>query len=553
MTDDLPRLRIAALGGLGEFGLNTLSFDCEGELLLVDCGLMFPGPELPGVGLVLPDFTFLRENRDRLRGVVLTHGHEDHLGGLPYLLREVKVPVFGTRLSLALARHRLDECGVSADLREISPGTAFTVGSAFTLEAVAMGHSIPDGVGLAIRTAAGLVVHSGDFKLDEAPPDSHPTDLPRLRALGDEGVLCLFSDSTNAELAGSTGSERSVALALARLATPWQGRVVFSMFASNLARVQQVLELAARLERKVALIGRSMLRNVELATAQGLIAPPKGVLIGAGEAAGLPPSKVALLATGSQAEPRSGLFQLSGDDAGELRLRRGDLVILSARTIPGNERAVGGLIDRLLGLGAKVAYSANEPGIHVSGHAARDEQRRLIEALRPRHFVPLHGERRQLQAHLELAAACGVPTEGLLLARDGDLLEFKEGRGSISGRVPAGRVFLDKWSGSPLRPEALEERRVLAETGVVVAVVVLDRASGRLLHGPGLQGRGLSADELAALPRAAEDARSFFLEVSPEMLADDARVREELTRAVRRAFRPHTSKRPTVLPVVVKL
>jgi ribonuclease J len=540
-------LRLVALGGLGEFGLNAMVVECSGELLLVDCGLMFAHAGMPGVGLVLPDFTYLRENRQRLKGVVLTHGHEDHLGALPHLLREVPVPVYGTRLTLGLARARLDEANVTADLRAVAPGASFGVGNAFSVEAVAQNHSIPDAVALAIHTAAGLVVHSGDFKIDPS------ATLDRLRALGDQGVLCLLSDSTNSEVRGTSGAEADVAATLERLASPWKGRLVFSMFASNLGRVQTVLELAGKLGRKAALVGRSMQRNVELAVSQGLIKVPRNVLVSATEAAGLPRGQVAIVATGSQAEPRSGLFQLTSEEAGDARLGKGDLVLLSARTIPGNERAVGGLVDRLLRSGAKVLYVGREPGIHVSGHASQDEQRRLIEAVRPRYFLPVHGERRHLQAHLDLAATCGVSPEGLLLAGNGDVVTFSQGRGAVSGRVSTGRVLLDKFSGSPLLPEALDERTLLAETGVVVAVVVLDRASGRLVQGPELHGRGLSQAEVAALPRAALDAKDFFLELSPELRADDARAREELVKAVRRAFRQHTEKRPTVLPVVVKL
>ncbi len=544
-------LRVIPLGGLGEIGLNAMVFESRGEQLLIDCGLMFPTAEMPGVEIVIPDLSYVLANRSLLKGVVLTHAHEDHLGALPYLLAKLPVPVYGTRLTLAMLSHRLGELGIEADLREIEPRAPFSVGNAFTVEAIRVCHSVPDGVGLAIRTDEGTVVHTGDFKLDGAPIDGRPTDLERFGELGDEGVLCLLSDSTNAELEGQTGGERLVADTFARLFEKARRRVVVSMFASNLLRVQHTLELAERVGRFVALLGRSMIRNVEIASGLGYLRLPPGLLIPADDAPQVPPRKLVVLTTGAQAEPRSGLVGLVADPNREPHLERGDLVILSSRPIPGNERAVSDLIDQLFARGVEVAYFRNEPFVHVSGHASRDEQRRVLEAVRPKCFIPVHGELRMLHRHLELARECGVPDGGLLLARDGDVVGFEEGHPSTLGQVAHGRIFRDRFGGGGVVAETLKERAQLAETGIVVAVVAL--SNGRVVRGPELYGRALSEDEAAVLPEAAELTNAQLAELSPAVLGDNSLLEEELTRAVRRAFKTYGTRRPAVLPVILRL
>ncbi|MBI3181826.1 MAG: ribonuclease J [Myxococcales bacterium] len=546
-------LKLVPLGGLGEVGLNALLLESNSEALLVDCGVMFAGEDMPGVELVLPDLGHLVARSELLRGVVLTHGHEDHLGAVPHLLGRIRVPVYGTRLTLAFLRHRLEEESLDAELREISPGRTFQVGSAFTVEPIRVCHSIPDSIGLAIRTEEGLLVHSGDFKLDPAPIHAEATDLPRFAQLGEEGVLCLMSDSTNAELEEESGSERAVAEELARLLSGAEGRVVVAVFASNLSRVQHLLDLAARVGRRVVLAGRSMIRNVELASSLGYLRVPPGVLASAEEASSIPPRRLALLTTGSQAEPRSGLWQMAFEAGRQGGIQSGDLVVISSRPIPGNERAVAELCDRLYELGARVAYGRADPRVHVSGHAGRSELRRLIEAVRPRCFLPVHGELRQLRRHLELARSCGVPEGGLLLARDGEVVELSGGRPRLSGRVPTGRVLLDRFGGGELSEAALKERRALGDAGVVVAVAVVDRDSGKLLVGPELCGRGLTREEAASLAEVAERARALLREAVPAALTEEAVLKDELVRAVRRAFKPHSGKRPNVFPVVVRL
>ncbi|WNG24533.1 ribonuclease J [Cystobacter fuscus] len=546
-------LHVIPLGGLGEIGLNAMVIACRGEMLLIDCGLMFPPVSNQGVDVIVPDFTHLRKNASLLKGIVLTHGHEDHIGALPFLLNELKVPVYATRFTLGMLRHRLHELGVEADLREIEPRHPFPVGNHFTVEACRVTHTVPDAVGYIVRTPEGPVIHTGDFKLDPDPIDGLRTDLERWGELGDEGVLCLLSDSTNSERTHETGSERDVERTFERLFRDVKGRIVVGMFASNLHRVRHVLELAQKLERSVVPLGRSMMRNIDMARELGYLpGVTDSLFVPLEHAAVLPPERTLVLATGSQAEPRAGLSQLATGD-GPLRLGPEDLVVLSARAIPGNERAVSGLIDQLLWRGARVVYPELEPGVHVSGHASQPQQRRVLELVRPKNFVPIHGEYHHLHRHLTTARECGLAPEQLLLAQDGDLLAFEEGRGHFAGSVPTGRIYRDRFGQGQVTPEVLQERTRLAETGIIVAALVIERASLNVLTGPQLTSQGLNLDEQVLLARVAEDARGFFLEMSRELRGDDARVREELVKAVRRAFRLHSTKRPVVVPMVLKV
>ncbi|NMO15826.1 ribonuclease J [Pyxidicoccus fallax] len=545
-------LHIIPLGGLGEIGLNSLVVACRGEMLLIDAGLMFPSEGMPGVDIIIPDFTHLKQNAAQLKGVVLTHGHEDHLGALPYLLNEVPVPVYGTRFTLAMARHRLNELGLEADLREIEPREPFSVGSHFKVEASRVTHTVPDAVGYIVRTPEGTVIHTGDFKLDPDPIDGLRTDLERWGEAGEQGVLCLLSDSTNSELTEETGSERVVEETFERLFRGATGRIVVALFSSNLHRVRHLLSLCERLGRKVALQGRSMIRNVEMARELGYLDVPDSLFIHLDTVSQLAPHRVLVLTTGAQGEPRAGLSQLASGD-GPVRLDPGDLVVLSSRPIPGNERSVGALIDQLQWRGAKVAYAQLEPGVHVSGHASRPQQRRVLDLVKPRHFIPVHGEGRHLHRHLATAREAGMEPAQCLLAQDGDVVSFEAGRGRFSGSVPSGRILKDRFGSGVVTPDTLQERVKLSETGMVAAVVVLQRDNQKLVAGPQLSGQGLNLDEQVLLPRVAQEARSIFEELSPQLRGDDALVREELTRAVRRAFKLYTARRPLVVPMVVRV
>ncbi|MCP3101906.1 ribonuclease J [Myxococcus sp. K15C18031901] len=546
-------LQVIPLGGLGEIGLNSLVIACRGELLLIDAGLMFPAEGMPGVDIIIPDFTHLKQNAAQLKGVVLTHGHEDHLGALPYLLSEVPgVPIYATRFTLAMARHRLDELGVEADLREIEPREPFSVGSVFQVEASRVTHTVPDAVGFIVRTPEGTLIHTGDFKLDPDPIDGLRTDLERWGEAGEQGVLCLLSDSTNSELCDETGSERVVEQTFDRLFRDATGRIVVALFSSNLHRVRHLLALAERLGRKVALQGRSMQRNVEMARQLGYLDVPDSLFVHVDTVPILPPQRVMVLTTGAQGEPRAGLSQLASGE-GPVRLGPGDLVVLSSRPIPGNERVVGALIDELHWRGARVVYAQVEPGVHVSGHASRPQQKRVLELVKPHHFIPVHGEGRHLHRHVATARETGLEPAQCLLAQDGDVVSFEDGRGRFTGSVPSGRIFKDRFGSGVVTADTLQERVRLAETGLVAAVVVLQRDTQKLVAGPQLSSQGLSLDEQVLLPRVAQEARALFEELSPQLRGDDALVREELTRVVRRAFRLYTSKRPLVVPMVVRV
>ncbi len=545
--------RVIPLGGLGEIGLNAMVFELAGERLLVDAGLMFPGPEFPGVDILVPDFSYLGEGGTPLSGLVLTHAHEDHIGAVSHLLRQRPVPVYGTRLTLGMLAQRLEESAIVADLREISPGERFRVGRALDVEAFRVAHSLPDAIGLSLRTPHGALVHTGDFKLDDVPLDGRPTDLKRLGELGEEGVLCLFSDSTNAEVEGETPPERLVAETFARLILAAPGRVLVAMFASQLHRVQLLLDLCARTGRRVVVAGRAMARNIELAARLGYLRVPEGLLADGEQAASLPPARVCILTTGAQGEPLAALTQMLQPQAEPLRVRAGDTVLVSARTIPGNERPVHALLNGLIAAGAHVVHLGTEPDIHVSGHAARAQQRRMLDVVRPRAFVPIHGELRQLAAHLELARMAGVPADQRLLVRDGDVLDFGSGQGRIVGSAPVGRIAQNRGGSGEVSAESLADRRRLAEGGVVAAAVVL-AADGRSFAGPPrLSGRGLTREEERVLHSGVADVQALLEEVSPSLRADDAWLREELVRVVRRVFRERTGRRPPVVPLLFKL
>lgn len=546
-------LKIIPLGGLGEVGMNTMVFEHAGRRLLVDCGLMFPRLDQLGVDVVLPDFTWLKDAAESLDGIVLTHAHEDHLGALPWLLREIDVPVYGTPFTLALARHRLEEAEVKGDLRAIGPGTPFAVGDQFTVEALRVTHSVPDAVGLSITTKSARAIHTGDFKLDGMPIDGQLTDLDRMGALGEEGVDVLLSDSTNAEVEGQAGSENDVKETFERVVSKVKGRVIISMFGSHLHRASHVIALGRKLGRKVLLLGRSLQRNVQLAMSVGIMERADDVLIPFEAAPAIPGSQLLILCTGAQAEPRSALMGLLNPQPGPLRLERGDTVIISSRTIPGNEPNVSGLINRLIALGVHVITARQEPGVHVSGHAARGEQRRVLELTKPRSFIPIHGELRHLHAHSELAKLCGLDDARRFLVTDGDVVGIDGDGGRTLGRVPAGKHLMRREGVAPVSELSLQERRWLAETGAVFAVVVMQVGSGKILHGPVLHGQALQGDEMSAMPLATEGARKSLDDLSPAMRGDDVRVREEIIKGVRRVFKQLLGTKPTIIPIIVRL
>jgi ribonuclease J len=530
---------------LGEIGMNCLALESGEDIVLVDCGVMFPREGL-GVEIVLPDLTWVRQRRERVRAVFLTHGHEDHLGALPWLLRQVPVPVFGTKLTLAIAGSRLTEAGVEANLQEVRAGD-LRPGGAFSAEFIAVTHSVPDGCAIALSTPQGLFLHSGDFKIDPDPIDGRAMDLPRIEALGRAGIRFLFSDSTNAEHDGTTPGERTVGPALRAAFQGATGRVVVSCFASNLHRVQQVVEAAAATGRRVVALGRSMEHTMRLGRDLGYLQIPAWQWVETAAAATLPPRELAVLAAGSQGEPRGALGRLSRNDHPDLQVGPGDLVIFSARAIPGSEVAIAQVMDGFARLGAVVAA---DPALHVSGHAQGAEQERLISLARPERFVPIHGEYRHLLRHAARAGTAGVADDRRHLITDGQVLEIDDaGARLLPDRVAYTGVSVNR-EGEELVEAVLRDRRRLAEGGVVMAVVIVDGRTGQVVKGPDLHARGVAGFEDAVEALRGEVARA--MEEAGTQPDTDA-IREVLRLAVRRAVRREDLRRPAVVPVVLSI
>lgn len=545
------RLRVIPLGGLGEIGLNLLLLEYGDTAIAVDCGVMFPDEQMLGIDVVIPDLTYLRGLGDRFRGIFLTHGHEDHIGALPYALAERAVPVWGTPLTLGFVGERLRERGIGATLEPYGRG-AVTVGP-FAVEALTMTHSIPDSVGLAIRTPVGTVVHTGDFKLDQTPLDGRPPDLGRLAELGAEGVLLLLSDSTNAERPGVTPSERSVAGPLDAIFRQAEGRVVVTTFSSHIHRMQQVIDCAVRFGRRVALVGRSLVSHVGIARELGLLRVPEGTLVDIGVAAELPPAQAAYLTAGSQAEAASALVRIAMDAHKQVKIGPDDTVVLSSRVIPGNERAISSLVNHLYRRGARVHYERTS-AVHVSGHASQEELKMVMNLVRPRHFVPVHGEYRHLVRHIWLANEVGIGPERCHLLEDGDVLELDGTEAHRADRVAAGRVFVDGRGLGDVEDLVLRDRRHLSADGLVLAVLALSQHSGELVAGPDLVSHGVVAQE--AIPEVLERARAAVLEalaaINPESRTDPVEVKEQVRRALRRYFK-RFDRRPVILPFVLEM
>ena len=544
-------LRVIPLGGLGEIGLNLMVLEYGDTAIAVDCGVMFPDEQMLGIDVAIPDLSYLRTLGARFRGIFLTHGHEDHIGALPYVLAEWAVPVWGTPLTIGFVRERLRERGVRATLGTFG-GEPCVVGP-FTVEPFAMTHSIPDSVGLAIRTPVGTVVHTGDFKIDQTPLDGRLPDLARLADLGAEGVLLLMSDSTNVEHEGVTASERTVGAYFEQIFRQATGRVVVTTFSSHIHRMQQAVDAAVRHGRKVALVGRSLLSHVAVARDLDLLHVPDGTLVDLAAARDLARERVALITAGSQAEAASALVRIAMDAHKQVALEPGDTVVLSSRIIPGNERAISSLVNHLYRRGAVVHYGRTTP-VHVSGHAAQEELKLVLNLVRPKYFVPVHGEYRHLVRHVRLAVEVGVPAAACHLLEDGDVLELDATGARRADRVTAGRVFVDGKGMGDVADEVLRDRRHLSEDGLVLAVLAVHQQSGEIVAGPDLVSRGVLAEE--ASPEVLEQAKGAVLEalgaINPESRTDPVAVQDEVRRALRRYFK-RFDRRPVILPFVMEM
>ena len=545
-------LRIIPLGGLGEVGKNMTVYETAGEILVVDAGLAFPRDEHLGVDLLLPDVGYLRGRK--VRAVVLTHGHEDHVGGLPYLLREVEVEaVVSTRLTLALVKSKLDEHGVgqSTELVEASPGDDPLQLGPFRLELVRVAHSIPDSVALVIETGAGRVVHTGDWKLDHTPVDGLKTDVGKLADIGNRGVDLLLGDSTNAERPGNTGSERLVGEAFRALFPLRSGRILVASFASNIHRMQQAADVAVECGRKVAVIGRSMRKNLNIARNLGYVSLPEDALVSPDEASQLPPGRVLVLCTGSQGEPMSALTRIAYGDHKALTIEPGDTVIISAKPVPGNELRVHDSINQLARAGAEVLHEEIAP-VHVSGHACQEELRTMLSLLRPRHVMPIHGEYRMLAAHAKLAREAGVPDDRILIAENGSVVELARGGARLVDRVDAGITFVDGLRVGDVRDVALRDRRRLADDGVLIVVTTLSSANGGEIAPPELIARGLGESE-ELLDELRDEADRVVRELANEHATEIKLLQEHIHDAVGQIVYDRTRRRPMVLPVVIEV
>jgi ribonuclease J len=550
-----PSVRLIPLGGLGEIGLNMMLVESGDDMVAVDCGLLFPDDEMPGVDYVIPDFTYLREHRERFRAVVLTHGHEDHVGALSYLLREFDVPVYGTPLTLAIARHRLQEQGVleRADLRSYEPGDEIRAGG-FVILPIRVTHSIADGIGLAIETPVGTIIHTGDFKLDPRPVDAEQPDYAKFAALGERGVLCLCSDSTNVGRPGRTGSETEVGEALQGRFAEAPGRILVATFASHIHRIQQVLNLAAAGGRKVALLGRSMVANVAVASEMGYLKVPEGLLVSLEDLGGLPARKQVILSTGSQGETHSAVSLIAAGEHKYVEVGPGDLVIFSSRVIPGNERVIGRAINALLKRGAEVLWE-DVAFVHVSGHASQEDLEQMIALTRPKYFMPVHGEYRHLLQHSRLAEKAGVPRDQIFLVEDGLGLELSKSGARVLGGYPAGRVFVDGKGIGDVGQVVLRDRQLLAEAGMVVVALTVDKTTGSVVAGPEIASRGFVymkesdelMDEVKQAVRAALAARQ-----EPEVI-DRELIGAVVRSAVRRFINQRFDRKPVVIPLVLEV
>lgn len=548
------KLQIIPLGGLGEVGKNMTVFRYADDIIIVDAGLMFPDDDMLGVDLVIPDMSYVYENAALVKAVFLTHGHEDHIGSLPYLLKKLDVPVYGTSLTLGILQGRLKENDVrSAKLTEIKPGDKIKAG-VFTVGFLRVNHSIADAVALSINTPHGMIVHTGDFKFDQTPVDGQVTEFSKFAELGDKGVLALLADSTNAERPGFTASEKSVGKTLDEIFRNAKNRIVVASFSSNIHRLQQVIDSAAKYNRKVAVIGRSMLNVVGIALELGYLKIPEGVLIDIDALNNYTTSQVVILTTGSQGEPMSALTRIAMSDHKKVSIIPGDTVVISATPIPGNEKLVSRTVDYLFKLGADVVYERSE-GIHVSGHASQEELKLMQNLVRPKFFIPVHGEYRHLIKHAKLANEVGVPKENIFVIENGDIVELTATEGKVNGKVTSGRVLVDGLGVGDVGNIVLRDRKQLSQDGILIIVVTIDKATNTVVSGPDIVSRGFvyvrEADDL--MDAAKHKVNLALNKCVQSGSADWSSIKFAIRDALGRFLYEKTRRRPMILPIIMEV
>jgi len=548
-------LKIIPLGGLGEIGLNMMVFEYGETLFVVDVGLMFPEDYMLGVDYVIPDMDYLRQSQLKVSGIILTHAHEDHIGALSYLLKEINAPVFGTPFTLGLVRHKLEEKNLlsSATLHEIYPGEKLKLGE-FEIEFIRVGHSVVDGVGLAINTPIGLIVHTGDFKISHSSIDGMLTDVNRFALCGEEGVLALLSDSTNVEKEGYTISDKEISDTLARIMEGKKGRIIIALFASNITRIQHIVNIAREREKKIVISGRSIEVSVNIARELGYLNLPEGMEIGIDQIGDFPDDEIIMVTTGSQGEPMSALARMAAGFHKQIKVKQEDTVILSSKFIPGNEKAIANIINKLYKRGADVIYEKISK-IHVSGHAFREELKLMINLTKPKYFIPIHGEYRHLILHARLAEQVGILHENVLLAENGNIIEFDKNAGRVKESVVTGRVLIDGKGIGDVGRSVLKERRLLSEDGLVVVNMAFDEETGIVIYGPEIVSRGFVFETETG--HLVDDAQCVILEIIEEIGPDVPdrvdKIRSKIQSALRTYFFFTIGRRPVILPFIIEV
>jgi ribonuclease J len=550
-----PKLKVIPLGGLGEIGKNMMVLEYENDIIIIDAGLMFPEEEMLGIDLVIPDLTYVVERKDRVRGIVITHGHEDHVGALPYMLPQLNgVPVYATRLTNGLIRVKLKERKTrqGVNLKILSYGQEITLGK-FKIELFPVCHSIPDAAGIIIHTPEGTIIHSGDFKIDHTPVGGKPTDLSRLAQLGAQGVLLLLSDSTYAELPGYTPSERIVGEALDNVIANAPGRVIVTTFSSLISRVQQVIDAAVKHGRRVFIVGRSMSDTVNISLELGYLKAPPGLLGRIDEVRGLPPEKIVLVTTGSQGEPTSALVRMANRDHRHVHIQRGDTIVLSATPVPGNESLVNRTVDSLFKQGAQVMYEKTGQ-VHVHGHGSQEELKLILSLVKPKFFVPVHGEYRHLSLHARLAASVGMPASNIFVLEDGDVLELDGNNARVAGKVGTGHVYVDGLSVGDIGGVVLRTRRMLSRDGIVVVIIAVNRQTGKLVGRPDIVTRGfIDPKEFGGMMEESRELLARTLDHSGGRVAEWSSINNKVRDTLEKFYYDRTKRRPMILPFMVKV